>query len=315
MRRRASPPRPEVGPATPPSSPPALEIPAVVGLGPFPPEARRCRTVHRRRRRGLGRHRPRRRHPPTLPPVLRRPRRPLRRTRLARRPPRRNPRRHPRRTSGQHRVPRRGRRLPRTRRRRRRPLPHRVPLPRKPSPPRPRTSSTPPIPPSSRPWADAPSPSAPSTSAPIKSACPTASSSATVEPNPFLGLRSLRLSLRDPDLFRTQLRAILRASALGDVRVMFPLVSTARRIPPRPLHPLRRRLRTVGRRRLRPRARPRRCHDRGARRRSDGRRPRQGGRLLLHRNQRPRSSTPSPSTAPTRPWPTSTTLPTPPSCG
>lgn len=46
------------------------------------------------------------------------------------------------------------------------------------------------------------------------------------EPNPFLGLRSLRLSLRDIDLFRTQLRAILRASALGDVRVMFPLVST-----------------------------------------------------------------------------------------
>ena len=47
-----------------------------------------------------------------------------------------------------------------------------------------------------------------------------------VEPNPFLGLRSLRLSLRDPLLFRTQLRAILRVSALGDIRVMFPLVST-----------------------------------------------------------------------------------------
>jgi phosphoenolpyruvate-protein phosphotransferase (PTS system enzyme I) len=46
------------------------------------------------------------------------------------------------------------------------------------------------------------------------------------EPNPALGLRSLRLSLRDPALFRTQLRAILRASPLGDVRVMFPLVST-----------------------------------------------------------------------------------------
>jgi phosphotransferase system enzyme I (PtsI) len=46
------------------------------------------------------------------------------------------------------------------------------------------------------------------------------------EPNPALGLRSLRLSLRDPELFRTQLRAILRAAPLGDVRVMFPLVST-----------------------------------------------------------------------------------------
>lgn len=46
------------------------------------------------------------------------------------------------------------------------------------------------------------------------------------EKNPFLGLRSLRLSLRDLPLFRTQLRAILRASALGDIRVMFPLVSS-----------------------------------------------------------------------------------------
>ncbi len=49
-----------------------------------------------------------------------------------------------------------------------------------------------------------------------------------VEPNPFLGLRSLRLSLRHPEPFRIQLRAILRASVLGDVRVMFPLVSTLR---------------------------------------------------------------------------------------
>lgn len=47
-----------------------------------------------------------------------------------------------------------------------------------------------------------------------------------VEANPALGLRSLRLSLREPDLFRTQLRAILRAGARGDVRIMFPLVTT-----------------------------------------------------------------------------------------
>jgi phosphotransferase system enzyme I (PtsI) len=46
------------------------------------------------------------------------------------------------------------------------------------------------------------------------------------EPNPCLGLRSLRLSLRDPGLFRPQLRALLRASALGDLRILFPLVST-----------------------------------------------------------------------------------------
>jgi phosphotransferase system enzyme I (PtsI) len=46
------------------------------------------------------------------------------------------------------------------------------------------------------------------------------------ESNPALGLRSLRLSLRDPGLFRPQLRALLRASTLGDLRIMFPLVST-----------------------------------------------------------------------------------------
>ncbi len=46
------------------------------------------------------------------------------------------------------------------------------------------------------------------------------------ERNPFLGLRSIRLALRNLPLFRTQLRAALRASALGSVRIMFPLVST-----------------------------------------------------------------------------------------
>lgn len=49
-------------------------------------------------------------------------------------------------------------------------------------------------------------------------------------PNPALGLRSLRLSLREPALFRTQLRALLRAATLGDVRVMFPLVTTVTEI-------------------------------------------------------------------------------------
>jgi phosphotransferase system enzyme I (PtsI) len=47
-----------------------------------------------------------------------------------------------------------------------------------------------------------------------------------LDSNPVLGLRSLRLSLRQPALFRPQLRALLRASTLGDLRILFPLVST-----------------------------------------------------------------------------------------
>jgi phosphotransferase system enzyme I (PtsI) len=45
------------------------------------------------------------------------------------------------------------------------------------------------------------------------------------ERNPVLGLRSIRLALRNVELFRTQLRAALRASALGKIRIMFPLIT------------------------------------------------------------------------------------------
>jgi len=46
------------------------------------------------------------------------------------------------------------------------------------------------------------------------------------EPNPFLGLRSIRFCLQNLMMFKTQLRAILRASVLGNVKIMFPLITT-----------------------------------------------------------------------------------------
>ena len=46
------------------------------------------------------------------------------------------------------------------------------------------------------------------------------------ESNPFLGCRSIRLSLQHPETFKTQLRAILRASAGGNVKLMYPMISS-----------------------------------------------------------------------------------------
>jgi phosphotransferase system enzyme I (PtsI) len=45
------------------------------------------------------------------------------------------------------------------------------------------------------------------------------------ESNPFLGLRGIRLCLKFPDVFKTQLRAVLRASTEGKMKIMYPMVS------------------------------------------------------------------------------------------
>ncbi|HJB23529.1 MAG TPA: phosphoenolpyruvate--protein phosphotransferase [Candidatus Jeotgalibaca pullicola] len=46
------------------------------------------------------------------------------------------------------------------------------------------------------------------------------------EMNPFLGYRAIRICLAEPEMFRTQLRALLRASVYGKLRIMFPMIAT-----------------------------------------------------------------------------------------
>jgi phosphotransferase system enzyme I (PtsI) len=50
------------------------------------------------------------------------------------------------------------------------------------------------------------------------------------EMNPFLGLRAIRFCLKRQDIFRTQLRAVLRATAYGKVKIMFPMISDVREL-------------------------------------------------------------------------------------
>ncbi|MBP2241021.1 phosphotransferase system enzyme I (PtsI) [Cytobacillus eiseniae] len=46
------------------------------------------------------------------------------------------------------------------------------------------------------------------------------------EMNPFLGVRAIRLCLEEQEIFRTQLRALLRASCFGNLKIMFPMIAT-----------------------------------------------------------------------------------------
>jgi len=52
----------------------------------------------------------------------------------------------------------------------------------------------------------------------------------SAEQNPFLGYRAIRICLDRQDIFVTQLRAILRASAFGDLKIMFPMISNVSEI-------------------------------------------------------------------------------------
>jgi phosphotransferase system enzyme I (PtsI) len=94
--------------------------------------------------------------------------------------------------------------------------------------------------------------------------------SVSTQTNPALGLRAIRLCLKEPALFLPQLRAILRASAEGPIRLMIPMISSMSEVDQvlSLIAEIRRRLRR-GRRQVRS-ADAHRRHDRGAGRGADG---------------------------------------------
>jgi hypothetical protein len=105
------------------------------------------------------------------------------------------------------------------------------------------------------------------------------------EENPALGMRAIRICLSRPEVFRTQLRALYRASAYGNLAIMFPMIASVWEIQEI------KRICAAVRKELEREKIPyaehgARHHDRDARLRHHERQARQGGRFLLDRHER-----------------------------
>ena len=109
------------------------------------------------------------------------------------------------------------------------------------------------------------------------------------ELNPFLGWRAIRFCLENIDIFKTQLRAILRASAVGNVKIMFPMISglDELRRAMSVLNECKEELRAIEDRHRRKGGGRR--DDRNSQRRHFRRHARARGRFLQHRHERPDS--------------------------
>ena len=104
--------------------------------------------------------------------------------------------------------------------------------------------------------------------------------------NPLLGWRAVRFCLARPELFRTQLRALMRASVHGNLRIMFPLISGAEELARITEMLAEVKDGAAAREDRLPGGHPHRHHDRGALRRHHLRHPRSARGFLLHRHQR-----------------------------